>query len=57
MSNDVLHKKQYGFRKNSTTELAVNQILDELIEAGEKNLIYGLIFLDLSKAFNINIQS
>ena len=36
LSNDLLHCKQYGFRKNSTTELAVNQIVEELIEAGEK---------------------
>ena len=36
MSNDLLHCKQYGFRKYSTTELAVNQIVEELIEAGEK---------------------
>ena len=27
--NEVLHKKQYGFRENSTTELAVNQIVDD----------------------------
>ena len=42
--NEVLHKKQYGFRENSTTELTVNQIVDELIEAGEKKLlgIFGL---------------
>ncbi len=32
MSNNLLHCKQYGFRKNSTTELAVNQIVEDLIE-------------------------
>ena len=36
LTNELLHCKQYGFRKNSTTELAVNQIVEELIEAGEK---------------------
>ena len=35
LSNELLHCKQYGFKKNSTTELAVNQIVEELIEAGE----------------------
>ena len=52
LSNDLLHCKQYGFRKNSTTELAVNQIVEELIEAGEKKLINCSVFLDLAKAFN-----
>ena len=45
---DVLHEKQYGFRENSTTELAVNQIVDELIEAGQKKygqqIVKGLLF-------------
>ena len=52
LSNGLLHCKQYRFRKNSTTELAVNQIVEELIEAGEKKLINCSVFLDLAKAFN-----
>ena len=52
LSNDVLHKKQYGFRKNSTTELAVNQIVDELTEADEKKLVNCSAFLDLAKTYN-----
>ena len=52
LSNEILHCKQYGFRKNSTTELAVNQIVEDLIEAGEKKLINCSVFLDLAKAFN-----
>ena len=36
--NEVLYEKQYKFRENSTTELTVNQIVDELIEADEKKL-------------------
>ena len=50
--NEVLHRKQYGFRENSTTKLTMNQIVDELIEAGEKKLINCSVFLDLAKAFN-----
>ena len=34
--NDVLHEKQYGSREKRSTELTVNQIVNELIEAGEK---------------------
>ena len=52
MLNKVLHEKQYGFRENSTTELIVNQVVDELIEAGEKKLIIFSVFLELAKAFN-----
>ena len=36
LSNDLLHCGQHGFRKNCAAELAVNQIVEELIEAGEK---------------------
>ena len=50
--NEVLHEKQYGFRENSTTELTVNQVVDELTEASEKKLINCSVFLDLAKAFN-----
>ena len=51
LNNDAMYKKQYGFRKNSTTELAVNQIVDDLTEAGEKKLVCS-VFLILAKAFN-----
>ena len=51
LSNELLHCKQYGFRKNSTTELAVNQIVEELIEAGEKKLINCSVFFGSGKSF------
>ena len=50
--NEVLHEKQYGFRENITTELTVNQVVNELTEASEKKLINRSVFLDLAKAFN-----
>ena len=43
--------KQYGFRASSKTELTVNLIVDELIEAGEKKLISCFVFLDLATGF------
>ena len=52
MLSEVLYEKQYGFRETSRTEITVNQIVDELIEAGEKKLINCSVFLDLAKAFN-----
>ena len=51
LSNDLLHCKQYGFRKNSTTELAVNQIVEEL-RLEKKKKVNCSVFLDLAKAFN-----
>ena len=38
--------------KNSTTELAVNQIVDKLTETGEKKLVNWSVFLDSAKATN-----
>ena len=52
VANYLLHCKQYGFRKNNTTELAVNKIVEELIETGENKLVNCSVFLDLAKAFN-----
>ena len=52
LSNELLHCKQYGFRKNSTTELAVVHIVEELIDAGKKKNVNCSVFLDLAKAFN-----
>ena len=44
-----MHCKQHGFRKNSTTELVVNQIVEKLIEAGEKKKVNCSVYLDLAK--------
>ena len=43
-----MHKKWYGYRKNSKT---VNKIVGELTEAGEK-IVNCSVLLDLAKAFN-----
>ena len=37
MFNEVLCEKHHEFRQNSTTEVPVNQILNELLKA-EKNI-------------------
>ena len=37
--------------KNSTTDLAINQIVEELIEAGQKKVKF-YVFFDFAKAFN-----
>ena len=34
-----IHEKQYGLKENSRNKLAMNQILVDLIKAGEKKLV------------------
>ena len=51
-SNNILFKKQYGFRKNHSTSLALLDLVDKITSAiDEKKYTVG-IFLDLSKAFD-----
>ncbi len=47
-----MHKHQYGFRKEHSTELAVLELRDRLIECLDNGEIQVSIFLDLSKAFD-----
>lgn len=52
VKNNVLYDKQFGFRNECSTELAVIDTLNELASNLDKNLVTCGIFLDLSKAFN-----
>ena len=48
----MFYKPQFGFRENYSTELAVAQVCNEIIENLENNKITCSIFLDLAKAFD-----
>ena len=48
----MLYKSQFGFRENYSTELAVAQVCNEIIENLENNDITCSIFLNLAKAFD-----
>ena len=48
----MLHKSQYGFRKNHSTELAALEFIDEIIYSMDHGHIPVGIFVDLSKAFD-----
>ena len=50
--NNVFYKSQFGFREHYSTELAVAQVCNEIIENLENNDITCSIFLDLAKAFD-----
>jgi len=51
MEHNLSDKRQFGFRENHSTELAITTIYDELLRNFDNKLITCSIFLDLSKAF------
>ena len=52
MRFDMLSDRQFGFRKNSSTMLAINKIFEELLSDIDEGLYSCCIFLNLSKAFD-----
>jgi len=50
--HDILYSKQFGFRKNHSTETAIIELVTKLTDAIDKNKFTAGIFLDLSKAFD-----
>ena len=45
-------KKQFGFKKNISTEMALSNVYESFISNFENNLITCSVFLDISKAFD-----
>lgn len=52
MQHDVIVKQQYGFQKNKSTEAALLNIKDKIIEHIEKEEFTVGIFIDFKKAFD-----
>jgi hypothetical protein len=50
--NDILINEQYGFRSNSSTELASFKLINEVLLAMNNKLTVGGIFCELEKAFS-----
>ena len=48
---NLLNNLQFGFRKNSSTTLAISKIHNDLLHNIDQGL-YSSLFLDLSKAFD-----
>ena len=49
--NSILNEKQFGFRTNHSTYIAIIELVDKVVSAVERNESTLGIFLDLSKAF------
>ena len=50
--HNILYENQFGFQSNMSTEYAVNQVLNYIVETLEKNEVGVCIFLDFAKAFD-----
>ena len=50
--NNILNEKQFGFRSNRSTYMAIVELVDKVTSAVERNESTLGIFLDLSKAFD-----
>ena len=52
LTNNLLCPQQYGFKKNSSTELAALELLDRVLDQMDKHKIPTNFYIDLSKAFD-----
>ena len=48
----IIAKEQFGFRSNTSTEKAIFQLLNKVLEAIDNKEWAGGLFCDLSKAFD-----
>lgn len=51
-STSLLYQHQFGFRQGSSTEIAVLELVDDVSHAVDQKMSAGILFLDLSKAFD-----
>ena len=52
IENNTLYSKQFGFQNGHSTDHAVVQLVDQIIESFENNKYTLGVFIDLSKAFD-----
>ena len=50
--NDFLFKGQYGFRTNHSTNMALNEMTDMIVNVMDKKMYSLGVFIDLKKAFD-----
>ena len=49
---DFLYQHQYGFRRGHSTEQAITQLNNWVLQSIDKGKVTGLLFVDISKAFD-----
>ena len=50
--NDIISNKQYGFKKNTSTEIAVLDLNQQILTNIDSKLLTLGVFIDISKAFD-----
>ena len=50
--NNLFHDSQYGFRAKHSTELAVTELIDQLLLNIDDKQVPFAVYMDLSKAFD-----
>ena len=50
--HNIFTSKQFGFRRNMSTNDAVNKLLSKIYNAMDRKEFLGAVFIDLSKAFD-----
>ena len=50
--NNVLYRKQSGFRKNHSTDTSLALLADKILTGFDSGLLTGMILIDLQKAFD-----
>ena len=50
-TKQVLYIRQYGFRKNMSTSMAIMELVEEITNAMDKRKL--VVFIDLKKAFDM----
>jgi hypothetical protein len=50
--NNIITSEQYGFKENSSTELAIFYLINQILIQNNKKLVASGIFCDLTKAFD-----
>ena len=52
LDKNILYEKQFGFRKEHSTEHAILQLTNQILQSFENNQFTIGVFIDLSKAFD-----
>ena len=52
-TKQVLYIRQYGFRKNMSTSMAIMELVEEITNAMDKRKLTIVVFIDLKKAFDM----